>query len=76
MIDINETATKAPTGDDLSGVALYPRGRRSIEERMAEAGDAAMPQVTLDAVDYWTVCPDEPENFAAQYPAAPVGGAA
>lgn len=51
-----------------------PIPRRSIAERMAEAGADAMPQATLDAVDYWTVRPDEPDDFAACYPAAPTTG--
>jgi hypothetical protein len=56
---------------DIADVPLYPRGRRSIAERMAEAGEAAMPEATLAAVDdYWTVRPGEPADFAANYPAA------
>lgn len=45
--------------------------KQSIDQRIAEAGKAAMPQATLDAADFWTIRPDEPADFAANYPAAP-----
>lgn len=42
----------------------------SLDDKPADACDAAMPEATFDAANYWTIRPDEPENFAANYPAA------
>lgn len=42
----------------------------TIEQRMADAAEDAMPQATLDAADFWTIRPGEDENFAANYPAS------
>lgn len=57
MVNTVEAVTKAPT-------------TRLIAQRIADAGEAARPQATLDAADFWTIRPDEPEEFAGHYPAA------
>lgn len=55
--------------ETVEAVAPTPTNR-SIAQRIADAGEAAMPRATLDAADFWTVRPDEPEDFAGNYPAA------
>lgn len=41
-------------------------------DRFAEAVDQEhRQQEQVDTIDYWVIQPDEPADFAAQYPAAP-----